>query len=149
MKDEKSGTEIKQNLITGVGGVFIFSDKPQELADWYSKIFGFNFESSPDSSAFYQTFITLDKANTSKKLDFHFSIIRANQSFKKESPKESKSMYGDQNYMINIRTENLEKLLENIRNHNIEIVKTEEWDYGKFAWIIDPEGNRIELYQPL
>ncbi len=137
------------DLITGIGGVFIFTDKPKELADWYKKVFGFNFESSPDFSAFYQVFISLDKENTSKKIDFHFSIIKSNQSFNKDIKTETESMYGDQNYMVNIRTEKLDQLLENIIAQNILILKTEDYEYGKFAWIRDPEGNRIELYQPL
>jgi len=43
----------------------------------------------------------------------------------------------------------LQPFLEQLKADGIEIEKTEDFDYGKFAWIRDPEGNRIELYQPL
>lgn len=137
------------SLITGLGGVFLFSDKPKELADWFIKQFGFEFSASPDETAFYQMFITLDKEDPSNKIDFHFSIMKANRSFKKDVQIESESMYGDQNYMLNIRTENLTELINYLEKNNVMIIKKEDYDYGKFAWIRDPEGNRIELYQPL
>ena len=51
--------------------------------------------------------------------------------------------------MVNYRVENLVELLEVLRKEGIKVVKEmEEYDYGKFAWILDPEGNRIELWEP-
>ena len=55
-------------LTTGIGGTFIFSENPKELADWYTKMFGFNFEGG--GSAFYQVFINLDQEDQSKKNRF-------------------------------------------------------------------------------
>lgn len=137
------------SLITGIGGVFLFTDKPKELAEWYTKIFEFKFENSPDFTAFYQVFINLDKDDNSKKIDFHFAIMKSNSSNKREISSEPDSMYGDQNYMINIRTENLENLLNHIKANSVNVIKTEDYEYGKFAWVRDLDGNRIELYQPL
>jgi predicted enzyme related to lactoylglutathione lyase len=52
--------------------------------------------------------------------------------------------------MINYRVENLVELLEDLRNDGIEIVgEIEEYEYGKFAHIVDPEGNKIELWEPV
>jgi len=52
--------------------------------------------------------------------------------------------------MINYRVENLEKLLEKLSNEGVQVVgKIEAFDYGKFAHIIDPEGNKIELWEPV
>jgi predicted enzyme related to lactoylglutathione lyase len=51
--------------------------------------------------------------------------------------------------VINYRVRDLPGLLEQLKAESIEIEKTEDFDYGRFAWIKDPEGNRIELYQPL
>ncbi|MFL5601261.1 MAG: VOC family protein, partial [Gemmatimonadaceae bacterium] len=50
---------------------------------------------------------------------------------------------------INYRVRDLEGLLTQLKADGIAIEKTEDADYGRFAWIKDPEGNRIELYQPL
>jgi predicted enzyme related to lactoylglutathione lyase len=110
-------------------------------------MFGFNFEGG--GSAFYQMFINLDQEDQSKKIDFHFAIMKGNESYKREVKEESDNMYGDQNYMLNIRTENLENLISHLTENGVVIIKTEDYDYGKFAWVRDPEGNRIELYQPL
>ncbi|MAT56509.1 MAG: glyoxalase [Ignavibacteriae bacterium] len=134
-------------LTTGIGGTFIFSENPKELADWYTKMFGFNFEGG--GSAFYQVFINLDQEDQSKKIDFHFAIMKGNESYKREVKEETDNMYGDQNYMLNIRTENIENLISHLTENGVVIIKTEDYDYGKFAWVRDPEGNRIELYQPL
>jgi predicted enzyme related to lactoylglutathione lyase len=51
--------------------------------------------------------------------------------------------------MINYRVENLDELLEALRQEGVEIdPKREDFEYGRFAWIMDPEGNRIELWEP-
>ena len=51
--------------------------------------------------------------------------------------------------VINYRVKDLHGFLDQLKADGIEIEKTEDFDYGRFAWIKDPEGNRIELYQPL
>jgi predicted enzyme related to lactoylglutathione lyase len=50
--------------------------------------------------------------------------------------------------MINYRMANLDRMLEQLRRSGVKIEKTEDADYGRFAWIMDPEGNRIELWEP-
>jgi predicted enzyme related to lactoylglutathione lyase len=51
--------------------------------------------------------------------------------------------------MINYRADDLDALLEALRAEGVEIdPKHEDYDYGRFAWIMDPEGNRIELWEP-
>jgi predicted enzyme related to lactoylglutathione lyase len=52
-------------------------------------------------------------------------------------------------FMMNFRVENLEQLLAALRAEGVQVDdKVEAYDYGKFGWIIDPEGNRIELWEP-
>lgn len=54
-----------------------------------------------------------------------------------------------QQWMINYRVENLDALLEELQREGVEIVpRREEYEFGKFAWIVDPDGNRIELWEP-
>ena len=51
-------------------------------------------------------------------------------------------------FMINYRVENLERMLEQLLRGGVNVEKVEDYDYGRFAWITDPEGNRIELWEP-
>jgi catechol 2,3-dioxygenase-like lactoylglutathione lyase family enzyme len=51
-------------------------------------------------------------------------------------------------FMINYRVSNLEKMLLQLRQNGVIVEKVEDYDYGRFAWITDPEGNRIELWEP-
>ena len=53
-----------------------------------------------------------------------------------------------QRFMINYRVANMDRMLEQLRRGGIAIIKSEDHDYGRFAWIDDPEGNRIELWEP-
>jgi predicted enzyme related to lactoylglutathione lyase len=51
--------------------------------------------------------------------------------------------------MLNFRVEDLDRLLERLRGEGVWIAPNrEDYDYGRFAWIMDPEGNRIELWEP-
>jgi predicted enzyme related to lactoylglutathione lyase len=57
---------------------------------------------------------------------------------------------GTQQAMINYRVDDLDALFDQLRAADVEIDSTrEDYDYGRFAWIVDPEGNRVELWQPL
>jgi len=50
--------------------------------------------------------------------------------------------------MINCRVANWERMLVQLRQSGVTVEKVEDYDYGRFAWITDPEGNRIELWEP-
>jgi predicted enzyme related to lactoylglutathione lyase len=51
-------------------------------------------------------------------------------------------------FMINYRVANLDRMLEQLRSGGVAVEKVEDYDYGRFAWITDPEGNRVELWEP-
>jgi predicted enzyme related to lactoylglutathione lyase len=51
-------------------------------------------------------------------------------------------------FMINYRVSNLDRMLSQLRDKGVAIEKVEDYDYGRFAWITDTEGNHIELYEP-
>jgi predicted enzyme related to lactoylglutathione lyase len=52
-------------------------------------------------------------------------------------------------FMFNYRVENLKRLLKQLKKEGVKVVgKIEEYDYGKFGWIMDPEGNKVELWEP-
>jgi D-3-phosphoglycerate dehydrogenase len=53
-------------------------------------------------------------------------------------------------FMVNFRVEDLEGLMDILKEEGVEIIgDIETYDYGKFGWILDPEGNKIELWEPL
>ena len=53
-------------------------------------------------------------------------------------------------FMFNYRVENLEELLKILKSEGVTIVgKMETYDYGKFGWILDKDGNKIELWEPI
>ena len=58
-------------------------------------------------------------------------------------------MYGDQSFMVNFRVTDLDAFLNDLKQKRIEPIKREDESYGKFAWVRDIDGNRVELYQPL
>jgi predicted enzyme related to lactoylglutathione lyase len=56
---------------------------------------------------------------------------------------------GEKDYMFNYRVENLVELLKILKEEGVEVVgEIEEYEYGKFGWIMDPEGRKIELWEP-
>ena len=56
----------------------------------------------------------------------------------------------EKQFMMNFRVENLEELLKVLKAEGVEVVgEMETYDYGKFGWILDPEGNKIELWEPV
>ena len=53
-------------------------------------------------------------------------------------------------FMVNLRVENLEELIEQLKKEGVRAVaEIEKYEYGKFGWVIDPEGNKIELWEPV
>jgi catechol 2,3-dioxygenase-like lactoylglutathione lyase family enzyme len=70
------------------------------------------------------------------------------QSARPDGP-EPENMYGDQPFMINLRVHDLDTVLADLTAKDIHPIKRQDESYGKFAWIRDADGNRIELYEPL
>lgn len=138
------------SLIDGVGGAFVFSEDPQRLAAWYGDYLGMVFEGSAEFGAYYQVFWGLDPAEPTRRLDTTFSIMRARQSVSQPAPDvEPKSMYGDQPFMVNLRSRDLDALVAHLEAKGVRILGRQNEPYGKFAWVRDADGNRVELYQAL
>jgi uncharacterized glyoxalase superfamily protein PhnB len=137
-------------MIDGIGGAFIFSNDAKRLADWYSEHLGLEFEGSAEQGAFYQTFWGLDAVDASRKVDTTFSIMQAKIVLEEKSvDAEPEDMYGDQPFMVNLRVLDIDAVLESLSSKGVEAIKREDYDYGRFAWVRDLDGNRVELYQPL
>jgi len=113
--------------VTGIGGVFFKAEDPEKLYAWYEKHLGIAREHG------YVAFSDQPGGITTWSL------------FKKQSDYFAPSV---SQLMINYRVEDLDGLLESLRAESIEIIKREDSEYGLFAWIMDPEGNKIELWEP-
>jgi predicted enzyme related to lactoylglutathione lyase len=117
---------------TGIGGIFFKAENPKKLAAWYEKHLGIDFGGKVYADFQFQE---REKGWTA------FSLFDADTKYFEPSAKE---------FMINLRVENLVELLKVLRAEGVHVFdEIEDGDYGKFGWILDPEGNKIELWQPM
>ena len=128
-----------QTKVTGIGGVFIFANDPKLLSQWYARHFGFEFIAMDGGKTFYLELMSRNDKDPSKREMTVFAIMTAKKTLSSERSE----------FMVNYRVEDIEQFLQRLRKNGIEVERTEDLEYGRFAWIKDPEGNRIELWQPL
>lgn len=121
--------------VTGLGGVFFkCRDKPK-LLEWYRRHLDL-----PVEAHGAWNFLWRDKDEPGRTGMTVFGFFDADTDYFNPSTKE---------VMFNFRVENLDAVLEALRAEGVEIdPKQEDYEYGRFAWIMDPEGNRIELWEP-
>jgi predicted enzyme related to lactoylglutathione lyase len=115
-------------LIDGLGGVFIFSANPGRLADWYEKNLGLQGIRSEQDGAFTYGF---------KFAQTVWAIL----------PSRDDRQDGPSQFQINYRVKDMDRMLAHLRAQGVTIEKSEDYPYGRFTWVIDPDGNRVELFQ--
>jgi predicted enzyme related to lactoylglutathione lyase len=121
--------------VTGIGGVFIKAQDPKALREWYSKHLGIHTENAGGTVFRWGT---PDQPNVDGKTAW--SIFPATTKY--FSP-------GHASFMVDYRVKDLRALLAALRSEGCEVDdKVDESVYGKFGWVVDPEGNRIELWEP-
>ena len=121
--------------VTGIGGIFIKSANPQKMRDWYQKHLGIEIEPWGGTA-----FRWKGDDNPNGEGTTVWSVFEDSSDY--FAPSEAK-------FMINYRVADLETLLALLRREGCAVDdKTEVSEYGKFGWVTDPEGNRIELWQP-
>jgi catechol 2,3-dioxygenase-like lactoylglutathione lyase family enzyme len=129
-------------------GVADLRHDPKRLADWYREHFGFRFDG--DADTFYQAFWTLDPAQPARKVDTSFAIMRANLPTTHAAPAtEPVSMYGVQPFMVNLRVRDIDATVQHLESKGVKILGRQDESYGRFAWVRDADGYRVEIYQPL
>ena len=121
-----------KNRVTGIGGVFFKTKNPKETIDWYKKHLGFN------TNDYGSTFLYTNKDGNEGSTQW--SPFAENTEYFEPSKKD---------FMFNYRVENLVELLNILREEGVTIVgDIEEYEYGKFGWILDNDGNKVELWEP-
>jgi predicted enzyme related to lactoylglutathione lyase len=121
--------------ITGVGGIFFKSDDPAATRKWYADHFGMK---TNDYGCTFK-FRLPDAPDTAGHLQW--------------SPFPADTKYfdpGDQEFMVNYRVEGIEELVEQLKANGVNVVdEIESYDYGKFVHVMDPDGIKIELWEPV
>ena len=129
---ELQNTELEER-VTGIGGFFFKAENPEKLRDWYQKHLRLN------TDAYGCTFWWKDKEGAD--CSTQWSAFKDDTTYFEPSKKE---------FMQNFRVRNLETLLEQLKEEGVAVIgEMESYDYGKFGWILDLEGNKIELWEPI
>ena len=120
--------------VTGIGGIFFKCKDPNKMKDWYKMHLG----------------LETDQYGTS--FEWRQASDSTQKGFTQWSPFSETTKYfepSEKDFMINYRVENLEALVDELKNAGVTITdEIESFEYGKFVHIIDIEGNKIELWEP-
>ena len=120
--------------VTGIGGIFFKCKDADKMKEWYNTHLGMNAGPYGASFEWYQKKDSKEKATT------QWSTFPESTKYFEPSPKD---------FMINYRVENLEALVEEFKKAGVTVLdKIETYDYGKFVHILDPEGNKVQLWEP-
>jgi len=120
--------------VTGIGGIFFKCDDVSQTKQWYKEHLGIA------ADQYGANFKWLDPDTKEESLTV-WNPFPANTPYFDPS---------QQSFMINYRVADLEALLEELKTEGVTIVgDMQSFEYGKFAWILDPNGNKIELWEPI
>jgi predicted enzyme related to lactoylglutathione lyase len=120
--------------VTGIGGIFFKAHDPKALGQWYKKHLGIAVDDWGGTS-----FRWVNDDNPTGIGSTVWSPFKADTDYFAPSTA---------SFMINYRVDDLHALLALLREEGCNVVdKVEESDFGKFGWVIDPEGNKVELWQ--
>ena len=141
MEDKKDQTDNSTSpvdtmpKVTGIGGIFFFSDDTKEIKDWYAKNLGFEINDWGAVSFEYR-----DVNEPEEIIPLQWSPFKKDSGYFAPSKKE---------FMINYRVQNIEGLVNKLKENGVTILDTiATYDFGKFIHIMDIEGNKVELWEP-
>lgn len=121
--------------VTGIGGIFFFSDNPTNTKEWYAKNLGLK------TNEWGSTFESRNAKNPDEINYLQWSPFKTGSEYFSPSKRE---------FMINYRVQNIEALVEKLKQNGVTICdEIESFDYGKFIHIMDSDGNKIELWEPV
>jgi predicted enzyme related to lactoylglutathione lyase len=121
--------------VTGIGGMFFKSESPSDMRDWYHTHLGLKI------NEYGSIFEFREGANPEKVGYLQWSPFSDSTKYFDPSKKQ---------FMINYRVKNIEKLVERLASEGVVVTDTiETYEYGKFVHIMDLEGNKLELWEPV
>jgi predicted enzyme related to lactoylglutathione lyase len=120
--------------VTGIGGIFFFSDNPKETKNWYAENLGL------EVNDWGSTFECRNVNKPDEINSLQWSLFKRGSEYFAPSKKE---------FMINSRVQNIEGLVKKLKENGVTVLdEIETFEYGKFVHIMDGEGNKIELWEP-
>jgi catechol 2,3-dioxygenase-like lactoylglutathione lyase family enzyme len=117
--------------VTGIGGVFFKAKDPKALAAWYRDVLGLPVQAWGGAALHYDAPGHPPAAA--------WSAFAASSSYFAPSTSE---------FMIDYAVDDLDAILKRLRDKGVAILKQADDDNGRFAWILDPEGHKVELWEP-
>ena len=121
--------------VTGIGGIFIKSADPARLREWYHKHLGIPVEAWGGAA-----FSWAGPGNPGGNGTTVWNVFEAGSNYFDPSPAQ---------FMVNYRVADLRALITALREEGCRVEdKVDESEYGKFGWVFDPDGNKIELWEP-
>lgn len=122
--------------VVGVGGIFFYSNNPKESNEWYSKNLGFEINDWGSSSFDSRNVDNPDEVNS-----FQWKAFKNGDEYFSPSKKE---------FMVNYQVQNIEGLVAKLKSNGVNVLDSiATYDYGKFVHILDSEGRKIELWEPI
>lgn len=122
-----------KNRVTGIGGFFFKTKDPDAIKEWYKSHLGL------DTNQYGWSFWWKDQEGNDCMTQW--SPFKEDTTYFEPSKKQ---------FMMNFRVENLVELLEALKAEGVEVIgEIQEFDYGKFGYVMDPEGNKLELWEPV
>jgi len=121
--------------VTGIGGIFFFADNPRETREWYAKNLGF------DVNDWGSTFRSRNNERPEEINALQWSPFKNGDEYFSPSKKD---------FMINYQVQNIEGLVQKLQENGVTILDSiATYEYGKFIHIMDADGNKIELWEPV
>jgi len=119
--------------VTGIGGIFIKAKDPQALGAWYKAHLGIDVQAWGGTAFQWADETGVPQAGTTIWSVGDGSNFEPSQA----------------TFMVNYRVADLDGLLAKLREEGCQVLdKADDSEFGKFGWVIDPEGNKVELWQP-
>jgi len=134
--DKPTSTVDLTPKVTGIGGVFFYSDNLEETQKWYAENLGIEMNDWGSSS-----FDSRDINNPEQINSLQWKPFKKGDEYFSPSKKD---------FMINYQVQNIEGLVHKLKENGVTLLDSiESFDYGKFVHILDKEGNKIELWEPI
>ena len=122
--------------VTGIGGIFFYSDNPKEAKEWYTKNLGIKMNDWGSSGFESRNLNRPEEINS-----LQWKPFKKGDEYFAPSQKD---------FMINYTVQNLEGLVNQLKENGVTVLDSiETYDFGKFVHIMDAEGNKIELWEPI